>query len=108
ALQTMSILAALPFAIIMLLAVAGLWRALVIEGYRDASLDVVGASTRGFNNQGSWRKRLDNLFKFPEQPKIKKFIEETVFPAMNDLQKELVVHGWQADITVEENGAIFQ
>lgn len=108
ALQTMSILAALPFAIIMLLAVAGLWRALVIEGHRDATLDVIGTSTRGFNNQGSWRKRLDNLFKFPEHPKIKNFIEEIVIPSMGDVQKELVVHGWKADITIEENGVTFQ
>ncbi len=108
ALQTMSILAALPFAIIMLLAVTGLWRALVIEGHRDATLDVIGTSSRGFNNQGSWRKRLDNLFKFPEHPKIKNFIEEIVIPSMGDVQKELVIHGWDADITMKENGVTFQ
>ncbi|HDY84690.1 hypothetical protein LCGC14_1603630 [marine sediment metagenome] len=108
ALQTMSILAALPFAIIMLLAVAGLWRALVIEGHRDATLDVIGTSTRGFNQQGSWRKRLNNLFKFPEQPKINNFIEEIVIPAMEDVKKELAIHGWKANITTEENGVIFQ
>ena len=34
ALQTMTIASALPFAFIMLIAAAGLWRALVIEGYR--------------------------------------------------------------------------
>ena len=38
ALQTMTIATALPFAIIMLLACAGLWRALRIEGHRDMSL----------------------------------------------------------------------
>tara|TARA_R110002050_G_scaffold269917_2_gene412505 strand:- start:38325 stop:40313 length:1989 start_codon:yes stop_codon:yes gene_type:complete len=108
ALQTMSILAALPFAIVMLIAVAGLWRALVIEGHRDATLDVIGTSTRGFNQQGSWRKRLNNLFKFPEQPKINHFIKEIVIPAMDDVQKELVIHGWKANITMEENGVIFQ
>tara|TARA_R110001606_G_scaffold346892_3_gene495933 strand:- start:40154 stop:42142 length:1989 start_codon:yes stop_codon:yes gene_type:complete len=108
ALQTMSILAALPFAIIMLLAVIGLWRALVIEGHRDAALDVIGTSTRGFNNQGSWRKRLDNLFKFPEQPKVKNFIQDIVIPSMRDVQKELVVHGWKAEITTEENSVTFQ
>ncbi len=109
ALQTMSILAALPFAIIMLLAAFGLWRALVIEGHRGATLDVVVAnSARGFNHQGSWRKRLGNLFKFPEQPKVKQFIEEVVIPSMNDVQKELVVHGWKADITTEEDSVTFQ
>ncbi|WP_369676549.1 BCCT family transporter, partial [Enterococcus faecium] len=38
ALQTMTIASALPFAVIMLLATLGLWRALRIEGHRDSSL----------------------------------------------------------------------
>src|SRR5690606_29879068 len=38
ALQTMTIASALPFAIIMLIAMVGMWRALVIEGHRGSSL----------------------------------------------------------------------
>jgi len=56
ALQTMSILAALPFAIIMLLAALGLWRALVIEGHRGATLVAAAAPVRAFSNETSWRK----------------------------------------------------
>ena len=53
ALQTMSILAALPFAIIMLIAAAGLWRALVIEGHRGAAVE---ALIRSRNLSGSAQK----------------------------------------------------
>ena len=38
ALQTASIVSALPFAIIMLIAAVGMWRVLVIEGHHDVSL----------------------------------------------------------------------
>ncbi len=108
ALQTMSILAALPFAIIMLLAVLGLWRALVIEGHRGATLVAAAAPVRAFSNEASWRKRLSALFKFPEQAKIEHFIKEVVMPAMEEVQKELVIHGWKANITPEDNGVTFQ
>jgi choline/glycine/proline betaine transport protein len=108
ALQTMSILAALPFAIIMLLAALGLWRALVIEGHRGATLVAAAAPVRAFSNETSWRKRLSALFKFPEQAKIEHFIKEVVTPAMEEVQKELAIHDWKANITAEDNGVTFQ
>ncbi|WP_320819567.1 BCCT family transporter [Thalassolituus sp.] len=108
ALQTMSILAALPFAVIMLLAALGLWRALVIEGHRGATLVAAAAPVRAFSNETSWRKRLSALFKFPEQAKIEHFIKEVVTPAMEEVQKELAIHDWKANITPEENGVTFQ
>ena len=108
ALQTMSILAALPFAVIMLLAALGLWRALVIEGHRGATLVAAAAPVRAFSNETSWRKRLSALFKFPEQAKIEHFIKEVVTPAMEEVQKELAIHDWKANITAEDNGVTFQ
>lgn len=44
-LQTMTIASALPFAIIMLIAPVGMWRALVIEGHRETSLQARMAMT---------------------------------------------------------------
>ncbi|MDF1764594.1 MAG: BCCT family transporter, partial [Oleibacter sp.] len=107
ALQTMSILAALPFAIIMLVAVVGLWRALVIEGHRSATLDAI-RPIRAHSSEGSWRKRLSSLLKFPEEPKVENFIKEVVSPAMDNVKKELAVHDWKANITKEEHGLTFQ
>ena len=108
ALQTMSILAALPFAIIMLIAAAGLWRALIIEGHRGAAVEAAATPTRAFSNEGNWRKRLSTLFKFPGEAKVTHFIKEVVDPAMVEVQKELAAHGWNANITREENGVTFQ
>jgi len=108
ALQTMSILAALPFAIIMLLAALGLWRALVIEGHREAAVEAAAVPGRAFSNEGNWRKRLSTLFKFPGQAKVSHFIKEVVVPAMEEVQKELAIHDWKANITTQENGVTFQ
>ncbi|MBJ7553790.1 BCCT family transporter [Marinomonas spartinae] len=108
ALQTMSILAALPFAMIMLLAALGLWRALVIEGHREAAVEAAAAPGRAFSNEGNWRKRLSTLFKFPGQAKVSHFIKEVVVPAMEEVQKELAIHDWKANITTQENGVTFQ
>ncbi|SBS39827.1 High-affinity choline transport protein [Marinomonas spartinae] len=108
ALQTMSILAALPFAMIMLLAALGLWRALVIEGHREAAVEAAAVPSRAFSNEGNWRKRLSTLFKFPGQAKVSHFIKEVVVPAMEEVQKELAIHDWKANITTQENGVTFQ
>ncbi|MFA7555414.1 MAG: BCCT family transporter [Spongiibacteraceae bacterium] len=106
ALQTMSILAALPFAIIMLFAVVGLWRALVIEGHRGVTLEAVNRA-RPFSAEGSWRKRLSRMMKFPEQAKVTHFISSVVVPAMNQVQQELATHGWNARVVEEKGDAIF-
>ncbi len=108
ALQTMSVLAALPFAIIMVIAAFGLWRALVIEGHRGATLHAASNSTRTSGNDNNWRKRLSGLFKFPEQRNVMAFIGDVVVPAMEDVQKELADHGLDAKITRGEYGVTFQ
>ncbi|WP_300424642.1 BCCT family transporter [uncultured Thalassolituus sp.] len=97
ALQTMTIVSALPFAIIMLLAVAGLWRALVIEGHRDLSISAINP-VRPHSDGGDWRKRLSGLMKFPVANKIEHFVAQVVVPAMQDVRDELAVHGWQAQL----------
>ncbi len=107
ALQTMSILAALPFAIIMLIAAFGLWRALVIEGHRGATLHAAHPG-RAASNDNNWRKRLRGLLKFPERRNVVTFIEEVAVPAMDDVKKELATHGLSANVTRQEGGVTFQ
>jgi len=97
ALQTMTIASALPFAAIMLVAVAGLWRALVIEGHRASSLNSA-ASTRPHQQQGQWRRRLAGLVDFPDAARVDGFIATTAVPALEQVCKELVQHGWQAQV----------
>ncbi|MEX0616082.1 MAG: BCCT family transporter, partial [Methylophaga sp.] len=92
ALQTMSITSALPFAIILVLAAIGMWRALSIEGHREASLS--NAMHHWQHNPKQWKKRLTSLISFPDFLQVASYIRDKVYPAMQHVETELRSQGW--------------
>jgi choline/glycine/proline betaine transport protein len=104
ALQAMTIASALPFAIIMLIAAVGMWRALVIEGHTEASLQahMQRAHRGGAAVRGRWKKRLAELVQFPSRDEVDAFIESRVVGAMKHVQRELDEQGWPADIFYDQ------
>ena len=107
ALQTMTIASALPFAIIMLIAALGMWRALVIEGHHETSLQNHMQSTRLASNAGPglWKKRLAGLVSFPDREQVEVFMGSTVLKAMRRVQRELGGQGWNAEVHSDEANA---
>ncbi|MCP1676390.1 hypothetical protein J2T57_003551 [Natronocella acetinitrilica] len=110
ALQTASVASALPFAIIMLIAAVGMWRALVIEVHHEASLQA--HMQRGHqgtkSGMGLWKQRLSSLVGFPAQDKVWGFIRETVHPALREVERELKRRDWPAEVvTDDENGRAY-
>lgn len=107
ALQTMTIASALPFAIIMLIAALGMWRALVIEGHHETSLQNHMQSTRLASNAGPglWKKRLAGLVSFPDHEQVEDFMGSTVLKAMRRVQRELGGQGWNAEVHSDEANA---
>ena len=107
ALQTMTIASALPFAIIMLIAALGMWRALVIEGHHETSLQNHMQSTRLASNAGPglWKKRLAGLVSFPDREQVEDFMGSTVLKAMRRVQRELGGQGWNAEVHSDEANA---
>ena len=100
ALQTMTIASALPFAIIMLIAAVGMWRALVIERHQDASLrHHMQASRTASGNL--WKKRLAGIVNFPERDAVQRFIETTVYDSMQRLARNLQSQGWPAEVNYD-------
>lgn len=99
ALQTMTIVSAFPFAIIMLLSIAGLWRALTIESLRDQSL-------RQHQANGShpmrWRERISRQVKYPGKVESDLYIKQSVLPSFNAVQERLVAHGWLASVEFDQ------
>lgn len=95
ALQTMTIASALPFAIIMLLATVGLWRALIIEGHRDTSLQAHTLNNKS-QKLSHWKRRLASMVDYPSKRKVHTFIEQTVTNAMHAVQAELNARKWHA------------
>ncbi|MGO1247124.1 MAG: BCCT family transporter [Oceanisphaera sp.] len=104
ALQTATIVSALPFAIIMLIAMVGMWRALVIEGHHEVSLQQHMQSPQGGvkSGPGFWKKRLANLVDFPPREAVEKFLRTIAFQAMHKVEVELEQQGWEAEVNFDE------
>jgi len=107
ALQTASIVSALPFAIIMLIAMVGMWRALVIEQHHEASLQSHMQSHRqtgsGKLGTGLWKRRLASLVNFPSKEEVEQFIRTRAYSSMERVQQELTAKGWPAEVTFDEH-----
>ncbi|MCB2428026.1 BCCT family transporter [Methylophaga pinxianii] len=100
ALQTMSITSALPFAIIMVLAAIGMWRALAIEGHREASLSAHMHSSQ--HKPGNWKKRLAGLIHYPEYQQVADFIKTVAYPAMQNVESVLLEKGWPVKVFFDD------
>lgn len=104
ALQTMTIASALPFAIIMMIAALGMWRALVIEGHHETSLQSHMQGSRLASNAGPglWKKRLAGMVSFPSREQVDGFMSSTVLKAMRRVQRELGGQEWNAEVHTDE------
>ncbi len=104
ALQTMTIASALPFAVIMLISALGMWRALVIEGHHETSLQNHMQGSRLASNAGPglWKKRLAGMVSFPNREDVEGFMNSTVLKAMRRVQRELSGQEWNAEVHTDE------
>ncbi len=104
ALQTMTIASALPFAIIMMIAALGMWRALVIEGHHETSLQSHMQGSRLASNAGPglWKKRLAGMVSFPSREEVDGFMNTTVLKAMRRVQRELSGQEWAAEVHTDD------
>ncbi len=100
ALQTMSITSALPFAVVLVIAAIGLWRALIIEGHREVSLQAFMQNSQraAYRKPGGWKKRLSGMVDYPSEEKVRGFVGQVVQPAMEHVVKELQQKNWQATL----------
>ncbi|GAA4180204.1 BCCT family transporter [Sphingobacterium ginsenosidimutans] len=100
ALQTMTLITALPFSIIMLLFCVSLVKALVIDSSyyeRDFS-----ASTVPWSGE-FWKDRLKQIVSFKSRESVDQFIETTVGAAFEELQAEFKQNDIEAKIKLLDN-----
>ncbi|EGR2699404.1 BCCT family transporter [Vibrio sp. 506] len=105
ALQTASVVSALPFAIIMLIAMVGMIKALRIEGHHEDSQQQYMQSQQSSSTgvgKGLWKKRLANLVDFPDRSDVEKFISVTVLNSMKRVEQELEEQDWEAEVRFDE------
>lgn len=99
ALQTMTLVVALPFALLMLLMCLSLLKALSADqAYFSAKL----TPTSIFWSGQRWRERLGQMMNQTQEQDILRFFKQTALPAMRDLRQELTdTYGLSAEVNAQ-------
>lgn len=103
ALQSMTVISALPFSIILLIAAVGMWRALAIETHRDKSLEQQKQQRPAGGATSAWKKRLAGIVDYPDLEHVRTYITQDVMSAMKRLAQGLDEEGWPARVTLESD-----
>lgn len=101
ALQNATVIMGLPFSFVIFFVMAGLYKSLKIEDYRRASASHETAPylTAGpGQDRLGWKKRLSRLMNYPGTRHTLQMMETVVWPAMEDVAKELSLRGAQAHL----------
>ena len=96
-LQAMTLLVALPFAMLMLLMCFSLWKGLNADKkYFDTKVN----PTSIFWTGDKWKERLEQMMNQTQEKDILRFLKHTVLPAMRELRQELI---GKYDLSVQIN-----
>ncbi|MGB6926952.1 BCCT family transporter [Psychrobacter sp.] len=101
ALQTAAIVSALPFAIIILISMFGMWRALRIEGHRNQSLGNDNRLPPHLLKPSAWRERIDYMTDKPTREKVLSYIKEVVMPSMMEVSSKFAETGWTTEVNYD-------
>lgn len=86
-LQAMTLLVALPFAMLMLLMCFSLWKGLNADKkYFDTKVNPTSIFWMG----DKWKERLEQMMNQTQEKDILRFLKHTVLPAMRELRQELI------------------
>ncbi len=100
ALQSMTLITALPFCIIMILFIISLVKALIIDTeYYERSFSASSVPWSG----EFWRERLKRIVSVKDRPAVEQFIQTTVKTAFSELSKEFAENGINAKINSYDN-----
>ena len=96
-LQAMTLLVALPFAMLMLLMCFSLWKGLSADKkYFNTKVN----PTSIFWTGDKWKERLEQMMNQTQEKDILRFLKHTVLPAMRELRQELI---GKYDLSVQIN-----
>lgn len=100
ALQTMTITAAFPFTVILIIAMVGLMNALKIEVTKKESLQMNLMQTNSQGEIQDWQERLNDIIESPNEEHVKTYLQKTILPAMNLIAAHLEKNN--VDVTIKE------
>lgn len=102
ALQTATIASALPFSVILLLALWGVFKALKLDATkrRIRYMAVTRAPVPG--HREPWQQRLMNIVRMPKRQDVLRYMRRIVQPAMHAVADELQQQGYDAQVVEPE------
>lgn len=96
-LQSVSVIAGLPFSIILVLYMISMWKSLKEEGQKRKASSVGTANV--LNGGKGWKARLQRIVSFPDRAQVRRFMQTIVLPAMQDVSAELKAGGLVTTVT---------
>ena len=110
ALQSATVIMGLPFSFVMVLVMAGLYKSLRLEDYRNASRSVNAAPIVGNVDILNWKQRLSRVMHHPGTTDTKKMLETVCLPAVKIVADELIKRGVNVDVgqgAIEESNTLY-
>ena len=105
ALQTMSIVSALPFTVVLIIAIYGMFTALNIESTKQQSMNL--AMTQQPTGQtNNWKQRLATIVHFPSKSVVLTFLSRNVAPAIKQVADELNTNQIATEVIIESERVI--
>ena len=107
ALQSLTIASALPFSVVLLVAIWGLLKALHIDSTKRVLRHQSATHySRQHKSAGGWQRRLRSMVMFPRRAHVNRFIDEVVVPAFEEVAGELRKQGYAVAVESRDDKRI--
>jgi choline/glycine/proline betaine transport protein len=98
ALQNTTIIMGLPFSFVIFFVMAGLYKSLRLEDFRQASTSLNAAPVVGNVDIFNWKKRLSRVMLHPSLNQTRNMLDDVCKPAIQAVASELISKGIQVDV----------
>ncbi|PJI32627.1 choline transporter [Acinetobacter pseudolwoffii] len=98
ALQNTTIIMGLPFSFVIFFVMAGLYKSLRLEDFRQASTSMNAAPVVGNVDIFNWKKRLSRVMLHPSLSQTRSMLNEVCKPAIEAVAAELITKGVHVDV----------
>lgn len=98
ALQNTTIIMGLPFSFVIFFVMAGLYKSLRLEDFRQASTSMNAAPVVGNVDIFNWKKRLSRVMLHPSLSQTRSMLNDVCKPAIEAVAAELITKGVHVDV----------
>ncbi|PKG35408.1 MULTISPECIES: choline BCCT transporter BetT [Psychrobacter] len=105
-LQSVSVIAGLPFSLILVLYMMAMWKSLKEEGNKRKASTLGTANV--LDSGKSWKARLQRIVSFPSHTQVERFLQSVVRPAMTEVENELKAGGLKTSLDIRNPAHIGQ